>query len=110
MAHTNLAYRRTHNLLLISKLLSQQSQTSPFTLLQDTLEQSAKPLGKEYLRRAKSGKDVVTIFLAFETFSKPRNVDHFVPCDDIGKGIGWQKLASSIVGIQRQSLCRSEYP
>jgi elongator complex protein 5 len=52
MAHPNLAHRRTHNLLLISKLLNQRDNASPFTLVQDTLEQSAKPLIKEYIKRA----------------------------------------------------------
>ena len=47
------AHRRTHNLLLISKLLSQREQVSPLTLVLDTLEQTAKPLIAEYLRRAK---------------------------------------------------------
>ncbi|EXJ62395.1 hypothetical protein A1O7_02830 [Cladophialophora yegresii CBS 114405] len=81
MAHTNLHHRRTHNLLLISKLLSQQSQASPFTLVLDTLEQPARPLLREYLRRAKLSKQVpvTTVFLAFETVVKPENVDYFLP-------------------------------
>jgi hypothetical protein len=62
MAHPNLAHRRTHNLLLISKLLSQRDSASPFTLVQDTLEQPAKPLVREYVRRANvSGLGVSSI-------------------------------------------------
>jgi elongator complex protein 5 len=53
MAHTNLSHRRTHNLLLISKLLNQRDNVSPITLVLDSLEQPAKPLLREYLRRAK---------------------------------------------------------
>lgn len=53
MAPINLAHRRTHNLLLISKLLSLRDTASPLTLLLDSLEQPAKPLIKEYIRRAK---------------------------------------------------------
>jgi elongator complex protein 5 len=53
MAYPNLSHRRTHNLLLISKLLSQRDGASPFTLVLDSLEQSAKCLLREYLRRAK---------------------------------------------------------
>jgi len=45
-------HRRTHNILLISKLLNQRDAGSPFTLLLDTLEQSAKPVVAEWLRRA----------------------------------------------------------
>jgi len=53
MAHTNLSHRRTHNLLLISKLLSQRDSSSPFTLVLDSLEQPAKSLIGEYIKRAK---------------------------------------------------------
>ncbi|OCT50459.1 killer toxin sensitivity protein [Cladophialophora carrionii] len=92
MAHTNLQHRRTHNLLLISKLLSQQSQTSPFTLVLDSLEQPAWPLLREYLRRAKLSKLVTTVFLAFETVVKPENVDYFLPRHDVAEGTSaWQK-------------------
>lgn len=55
MAPLNLAHRRTHNLLLISKLLSLRDTASPLTLLVDSLEQPAIPLTKEYIRRAKVG-------------------------------------------------------
>jgi elongator complex protein 5 len=53
MAPVNLSHRRTHNLLLISKLLGLRDTASPLTLLQDSLEQPATPLIKEYIRRAK---------------------------------------------------------
>jgi hypothetical protein len=53
MAHTNLSHRRTHNLLLISKLLSQRDGASPFTLVLDSLEQPANSLIGEYIKRAK---------------------------------------------------------
>ena len=49
----NLSHRQTHNLLLISKLLSLRDTASPLTLLLDSLEQPATPLVKEYIRRAK---------------------------------------------------------
>ncbi|EXJ66142.1 uncharacterized protein A1O5_10757 [Cladophialophora psammophila CBS 110553] len=98
-----LPHRRTHNLLLISKLLSLAQPphiqpTSPFTLLLDTLEQPARPLlTREYLRRAggrarlisssssrrgsaSASASVVVVFLGFETFAKPDGVDYFVPC------------------------------
>ena len=44
MSHqTNLHHRRTHNLLLIQKILS-KSDTSPFTLVLDSVEQGAGAL------------------------------------------------------------------
>jgi hypothetical protein len=54
MAHPNRAHRRTHNLLLISKLLSQRDSTSPFALVLDSLEQPAKCFLQEYVMRAKA--------------------------------------------------------
>ena len=77
----DLSHRRTHNLLLISKLLDQRDHTSPFTLVLDDLEQPAKPLLREYIRRAKNGK-ANTVFLAFETLPEPSNIDAFVTCWD----------------------------
>ncbi|EPS28599.1 hypothetical protein PDE_03545 [Penicillium oxalicum 114-2] len=77
MAPTNLSHRRTHNLLLISKLLSLRDTTSPLTLLQDSLEQPATPLIKEYIRRAKLSKVHVT-FISYETLKKPDGVDAFI--------------------------------
>ena len=52
MAQSNLSHRRTHNLLLISKLLGQRDLTSPFTLILDSLESPARPLIREYVARA----------------------------------------------------------
>ena len=79
MSHSNLQHRRTHNLLLISKLLNQRDAASPFTLVKDSLEQPAKPLLREYIRRAKLSKTSV-IFLSLETFTKPKDVDFLVEC------------------------------
>jgi elongator complex protein 5 len=78
---TSLTHRRTHNLLLISKLLNQRDHASPFTLVIDSLEQPAKPLLKEYLRRAKLGKSH-SIFLAFETVARPEAAEAFITCWD----------------------------
>ena len=79
MSHSNLAHRRTHNLLLISKLLNQRDNASPFTLVQDTLEQPAKPLVREYFRRAKLSR-TNSIFLSFETFKQSTDIDSFILC------------------------------
>ncbi|EER43948.1 killer toxin sensitivity protein [Histoplasma capsulatum H143] len=77
MSPTSASHRRTHNLLLISKLLSIRDSTSPLTLLLDSLEQPATPLIKEYIRRAKLSK-VHVIFVSFETLTRPDGVDTFI--------------------------------
>ncbi|KAJ5173783.1 Histone acetylation protein 2 [Penicillium coprophilum] len=77
MVPINLSHRRTHNLLLISKLLSLRDTASPLTLVLDSLEQPATPLLKEYIRRAKLSKVHVTL-IAFETLKQPEGVDAFV--------------------------------
>jgi elongator complex protein 5 len=53
MAPSVIAQRRTHNLLLFQKLLNLRDGASPFTLLLDTLEQSAQPVVQEFMVRAK---------------------------------------------------------
>lgn len=53
MAPSALVQRRTHNLLLFQKLLNLRDGASPFTLLLDTVDQSAKPVVKEFMTRAK---------------------------------------------------------
>ncbi|OJJ43827.1 hypothetical protein ASPZODRAFT_122945 [Penicilliopsis zonata CBS 506.65] len=77
MSAKNLSHRRTHNLLLISKLLSLRDTASPLTLLLDSLEQPATPLIREYIRRAKLSKVHVT-FIAFQTLKRPDGVGAFV--------------------------------
>jgi len=65
MVSLTLQHRRTHNLLLISKLLNQRETTSPFTLIIDILEQSGKPLLRECIKRAN------VILLWFYVFEEP---------------------------------------
>ncbi|KAF2478829.1 Elongator complex protein 5 [Neohortaea acidophila] len=77
MAPTSLQHRRTHNILLISKLLNQRDASSPFTLILDSLEQSGRPLLAEFLSRAKAAK-VQTIFVSLETLRPSRHVDVFI--------------------------------
>ena len=81
MSRSDIQHRRTHNLLLISKLLSQREHASLFTLVLDSLEQPAKPLLREYIRRSNLSK-TFTIFLTFETVQQPPGVDAFIPCWD----------------------------
>ncbi|KAJ0425323.1 Elongator complex protein 5 [Aspergillus carlsbadensis] len=78
MAPSNISHRQTHNLLLISKLLSLRDTASPLTLLLDSLEQPATPLVKEYIRRARLSKVHVTL-IAFETLKPFEGVDAFIP-------------------------------
>jgi len=94
--------RRTHNLLLISKLLGQRDHVSPFTLVSDSLEQTAKPLLREYCRRAKLSKTPI-IFLSFETFFKPADVETFVACFDQSPLQISQAVAGAIAAISASS-------
>lgn len=71
-----LQHRRAHNLLLISKLLSGRD-ASPFTLVIDSLEQSSKPVIREFTKRANLAKTRV-IYVSFETLKKPKNADVFI--------------------------------
>ncbi|KXT06641.1 hypothetical protein AC578_8494 [Pseudocercospora eumusae] len=95
MAPSSLQHRRTHNLLLISKLLNQRDASSPFTLVLDSLEQSGKPLLAEFVKRAHvrgivfastlvQAKYIIqtsntqVIFVSFTTLKKPSNVAVFI--------------------------------
>ncbi|KAF1810995.1 putative killer toxin sensitivity protein [Eremomyces bilateralis CBS 781.70] len=95
MPISQLSHRRTHNLLLISRLFSCRDNVSPFTLLLDSLEQSAAPVAEEMIARAKSGRLRIA-FLAFGTLRCPRNVDAFIDC--VGKSMdGIRKEVLSII-------------
>lgn len=52
MADRALQHRRVHNTLLIQKLLSSRDASSPFTLVLDSVEQSAKPLVRHFIHNA----------------------------------------------------------
>ncbi|KAM0285173.1 hypothetical protein ACHAQH_001602 [Verticillium albo-atrum] len=71
------SHSRSHSLLLLQKLLNLRDGSSPLTLALDNLEQSAAPLIREFITRAKIGKSKV-IFLSFATLKKPRDADIFV--------------------------------
>lgn len=53
MAPSAQSHSRNHSLLLLQKLLNLRDSASPLTLLLDTVEQSAAPLVKEFMGRAK---------------------------------------------------------
>lgn len=61
MAPTTIQHRRTHNILLISKLLNQRDASSPFTLVLDNLEQSGQPVLAEYSQRANVRHHVIRL-------------------------------------------------
>ncbi|KAK0932786.1 hypothetical protein LTR29_015638 [Friedmanniomyces endolithicus] len=99
MPPTALQHRRTHNLLLINKLLSQRDAASPFTLVLDSLEQSARPLISEYMRRAKLA-NVHVVFVSFETLRKPRDADVFISAWNVTL-LAWQKQVSDAMKGQQ---------
>ncbi|KAI1490346.1 histone acetylation protein 2 [Biscogniauxia mediterranea] len=70
-------HARSHALLLLQKLLNLRDSASPLTLVLDTLEQSAKPVVREFMTRAKISKSKV-IFVSFATLRKPADADVFV--------------------------------
>jgi hypothetical protein len=106
MLSQSLPHRRTHNLLLISRLLSLRDNVSPFTLLLDSLSQSAKPLVREYIRRATGGN---VVLVSFETRVCPPSVRGFIK--GRGKDIGeLQKEVSTALaggGGASKYLCLS---
>lgn len=53
MAPSPLQQRRTHNTLLLQKLLNLRDGASPFTLALDSLEQRSGSVVREFVRRAK---------------------------------------------------------
>ncbi|KAK1813352.1 hypothetical protein LTR12_012276 [Friedmanniomyces endolithicus] len=109
MPPTNLHHRRAHNLLLINKLLSQRDASSPFTLVLDSLEQSARPLISEYMRRAKLA-DVHVVFVSFETLRKPRDADIFISAWYLTLP-AWQKeVADALKGRQGQTIYHQDIP
>lgn len=49
---TQQSHARSHALLLLQKLLNLRDSASPLTLILDTLEQSGKPVLREFMSRA----------------------------------------------------------
>ncbi|KAI9808748.1 MAG: hypothetical protein M1825_003900 [Sarcosagium campestre] len=91
MAPSALQHRRNHNLLLASRLLDLRDNSSPFTLVTDSVEQSGRPLVREFIRRAHTS-GVEVIYISFETVRRPKNVTHFLqvyekPISDLTKTV-----------------------
>ncbi|KAK6349758.1 hypothetical protein TWF696_006034 [Orbilia brochopaga] len=70
-------YRRTHNLLLGTRLLSQRGTPSPFTLILDSLSQSSIPLVEEYIARAKAIR-ISVVYVSFTTLRPPKDVSKVI--------------------------------
>ncbi|KAI9843036.1 MAG: hypothetical protein M1837_006667 [Sclerophora amabilis] len=77
MPQQTVQHRRTHNLLLISRLLNLRENVSPFTLILDSLEQSGKPLVQDFIHRANAAK-IKVVFVSYETVREPVGVDNFL--------------------------------
>lgn len=102
----SLDYRRTHNLLLMSRLLSSGSRSatgtgtstnpSPFTLLLATLSQSPTPLLAEYIKRNSKSR---TVFVSFATFSPPGA--HRQAQKDGGRGKGVYVVSARKMPIEK---------
>ncbi|TGZ82866.1 hypothetical protein EX30DRAFT_339134 [Ascodesmis nigricans] len=77
-AKASLNHRRTHNLLLISRLLSLRDAASPFTLILDSLAQSARPLVREYIQRATKVQNCKIVYVSFSSFSPPSEISQLI--------------------------------
>ncbi|KAI3323245.1 Elongator complex protein 5 [Xylariaceae sp. AK1471] len=71
------SHARSHALLLLQKLLNLRDSASPLTLVLDTLEQSGKPILREFMSRAQISKSKI-IYISFATLRRPVNVDIFI--------------------------------
>ncbi|KAI1284298.1 Elongator complex protein 5 [Xylaria sp. FL0933] len=74
---TTQSHARSHALLLLQKLLNLRDSASPLTLVLDTLEQSGKPVLREFMSRAQISKAKI-IYISFATPRRPAGVDVFV--------------------------------
>lgn len=77
MAPSAQSHSRNHSLLLLQKLLNLRDSASPLTLILDTIEQSAVPLVREFMGRARIARSKV-VFISFATVRKPPDADIFV--------------------------------
>lgn len=127
MADRALQHRRLHNLLLIQKLLGLR-ESSPFTLVLDTVEQSAKPLIRHYIHNAKvrnvllyarsirscwmilqlSKIDVV--YISFETLNPPPGVTTFIKARRKDAATIQKELASLISPTKRTPHSQLPHP
>ncbi|PHH61726.1 hypothetical protein CDD81_8018 [Ophiocordyceps australis] len=74
MSVSQSSHARSHSILLLQRLLNLRDGASPLTLVLDNLEQTAGPLLREYMTRAKISRTKV-ILVSFATLNKPIGVD-----------------------------------
>ncbi|KAI2633859.1 Elongator complex protein 5 [Xylaria nigripes] len=86
------SHARSHALLLLQKLLNLRDSASPLTLVLDTLEQSGRPVVREFMSRARISKSKL-IYVSFTTPRRPAGVDVFVHA----RGKTAESLRSEIV-------------
>ncbi|KAF2097069.1 hypothetical protein NA57DRAFT_77322 [Rhizodiscina lignyota] len=103
MAPAQLQHRRTHNLLLIKKLLDCRDNASPFTLVIDSLAQGARHLLREVIVRGKKSK-TRTIYLSFETLKIPTGVDVSVPAHSLDVQGLQRELSRHLKDPQQRSI------
>ncbi|KAI1746185.1 Elongator complex protein 5 [Xylaria scruposa] len=89
---TTQSHARSHALLLLQKLLNLRDSASPLTLVLDTLEQSGKPILREFMSRAQISKAKI-IYISFATLRKPIGADIFIRA----RGKTAESLRSEIV-------------
>ncbi|KAI9698005.1 MAG: hypothetical protein M1836_004358 [Candelina mexicana] len=94
MPPANLQHRRTHNLLLISKLLNLRENASPFTLILDSLEQSGKPLAAK----------IQTLYISFQTLHSPKDVDIFIKAWSLDPPAIQKQISSHVSPTKRTLL------
>ncbi|ORY71165.1 Elongator complex protein 5 [Pseudomassariella vexata] len=92
MAPPAQSHSRSHALLLLQKLLNLRDSASPLTLVLDTLEQSARPVIRDFITRAKVSKSRI-IFVSFAALGKPAEADILVKA----RGKSAEALRSEIV-------------
>ncbi|KAL8725766.1 MAG: hypothetical protein Q9166_007166 [cf. Caloplaca sp. 2 TL-2023] len=72
-----LSHRRTQHLLLIQKILSLKAETSPFTLVLDTVEQGSAAFVREVVRGGKASKTHI-IYVSHASIRPPPGTDTFI--------------------------------
>ncbi|KAI1819519.1 Elongator complex protein 5 [Xylaria intraflava] len=86
------SHARSHALLLLQKLLSLRDSASPLTLVLDTLEQSGRPILREFISKAQISKSKI-IYISLATPRRPAGVDVFVRA----RGKSPESLRSEII-------------
>ncbi|KAF2432256.1 hypothetical protein EJ08DRAFT_695706 [Tothia fuscella] len=98
-----LQHRRTHNLLLINKLLNWRENASPFTLILDSLEQRGKTFLREIIRRAAISRADI-IFVSWETLRKSKDVTTFIHAHNLSPVDLQKKISNCRVVPEKRTI------